>query len=109
MTVMVEWKWRLWLSRADDIEILDDWHVMGLKGSGSNSVMVKDVFVPEHRVSLGQARSKGYYMIEPLQSVPLYQTPFVPSLTLINRRPSVRTSTSCHGSSYGTSEKGWDR
>ena len=66
----------------EEIEIIDDWHVMGLKGSGSNSIRVKDVFVPEHRVSLDRLASKGYYMIEPLQSVPLYQTPFVPSLTL---------------------------
>ena len=66
----------------EDIEILDDWHVMGLKGSGSNSVRIKDAFVPEHRVSLDRLATKGHYMIEPLQSVPLYQTPFVPSLTL---------------------------
>lgn len=36
----------------EELEILDDWDVMGLRGSASNSVRVKDVFVPEHRVSL---------------------------------------------------------
>ncbi len=31
-------------------EIVDDWHVMGLSGSSSNSITVSsDVFVPEHR------------------------------------------------------------
>ncbi|MFJ5306649.1 flavin-dependent monooxygenase [Streptomyces sp. NPDC088350] len=33
-----------------DLEILDDWFVSGLAGSGSNSVVARDVFVPAHRV-----------------------------------------------------------
>ena len=32
-----------------DIERLDDWHVAGLQGTGSNSVRVKDAVVPAHR------------------------------------------------------------
>lgn len=32
-----------------EIEIVDDWHVLGLAGTGSKSLAVKDVFVPEHR------------------------------------------------------------
>jgi alkylation response protein AidB-like acyl-CoA dehydrogenase len=35
----------------DQFEILDDWDVMGLSGTASNSIRsVGDVFVPEHRV-----------------------------------------------------------
>jgi alkylation response protein AidB-like acyl-CoA dehydrogenase len=33
-----------------DLEILDDWYVSGLAGSGSNSVLARNVFVPAHRV-----------------------------------------------------------
>ena len=33
-----------------DIEIDDDWQVLGLLGSGSKSLLLRDVFVPEHRV-----------------------------------------------------------
>ncbi|MHC3467996.1 acyl-CoA dehydrogenase family protein [Streptomyces sp. 7R007] len=33
-----------------DLDILDDWYVSGLAGSGSNSVVARDVFVPAHRV-----------------------------------------------------------
>ncbi|MGO4498914.1 acyl-CoA dehydrogenase family protein [Paenibacillus sp. 2RAB27] len=65
-----------------EMEILDDWHVMGLRGSGSNSVRVKNIFVPEHRVSLDRLASKGLYTSKQLKDIPLYQTSFVPSLTL---------------------------
>jgi alkylation response protein AidB-like acyl-CoA dehydrogenase len=35
-----------------EIEILDDWHVLGLRGTGSRSLMLRDVFVPAHRTVL---------------------------------------------------------
>jgi alkylation response protein AidB-like acyl-CoA dehydrogenase len=31
------------------VEIVDDWQVLGLAGTGSKSLVLKDVFVPEHR------------------------------------------------------------
>jgi 3-hydroxy-9,10-secoandrosta-1,3,5(10)-triene-9,17-dione monooxygenase len=34
------------------IEIIDDWHVLGLRGTGSCSLQLTDVFVPEHRTVL---------------------------------------------------------
>nr|WP_087574171.1 acyl-CoA dehydrogenase family protein [Sphingomonas sp. CDS-1] len=35
----------------DQIQILDDWKVMGLRGSGSNTITIEEeVFVPDHRV-----------------------------------------------------------
>jgi resorcinol 4-hydroxylase (FADH2) len=33
-----------------EIEIIDDWHVVGLVGTGSKSFKVNDVFVPAHRL-----------------------------------------------------------
>lgn len=72
-----------------DAIVLDDWNVMGLKGSGSNSVRLENVFVPEHRVSLDRLATQGHYMIEELQNIPLYQTPFVPSLTLSIVAPAL--------------------
>jgi len=33
----------------DDYEIIDDWYVFGLTGTGSKSLRVKDAFVPDHR------------------------------------------------------------
>ncbi|MBN9427119.1 MAG: acyl-CoA dehydrogenase family protein [Burkholderiales bacterium] len=40
----------------DAVEVKNDWDVAGLRGSGSNSVVAKELFVPEHRyLSLVQA------------------------------------------------------
>lgn len=38
------------LVRLSEVEILDDWQVLGLAGTGSKSLALYDVFVPEHRV-----------------------------------------------------------
>ena len=32
-----------------EVEILDDWQVLGLAGTGSKSLVLHDVFIPEHR------------------------------------------------------------
>lgn len=37
------------LVKRSDLEIIDDWHVAGLQGTGSNSVRCKDLEVPAHR------------------------------------------------------------
>ena len=33
-----------------ETEIVDDWEVLGLRGTGSKSLLLRDVFIPEHRV-----------------------------------------------------------
>ena len=40
---------RYLLVPMEEIEIIDDWHVLGLRGTGSRTLMLRDVFVPEHR------------------------------------------------------------
>jgi 3-hydroxy-9,10-secoandrosta-1,3,5(10)-triene-9,17-dione monooxygenase len=32
-----------------DVEIIDDWHALGMRGTGSFGLMLHDVFVPSHR------------------------------------------------------------
>jgi 3-hydroxy-9,10-secoandrosta-1,3,5(10)-triene-9,17-dione monooxygenase len=44
------------------IEILDTWYAVGLRGSASNDVQVKDIFVPDYMTTTGEAfrgRSAG--------------------------------------------------
>jgi 3-hydroxy-9,10-secoandrosta-1,3,5(10)-triene-9,17-dione monooxygenase len=38
------------LVAADDIQIEDVWHTDGMRATGSNDVVVTDVFVPGHRL-----------------------------------------------------------
>ena len=45
---------RTFVIPQSDYSVIDDWHVMGLGGTGSKSVVFDDVFVPEHR-SLSRA------------------------------------------------------
>jgi alkylation response protein AidB-like acyl-CoA dehydrogenase len=44
---------------ASDWTIEDDWHVSGLRGTGSKSVRLDSIFVPEHRVETGLAINAG--------------------------------------------------
>jgi alkylation response protein AidB-like acyl-CoA dehydrogenase len=41
---------RLAVFSVDDVEIIDTWHVSGLRGTGSRDIEVNDVFVPEDRM-----------------------------------------------------------
>jgi 3-hydroxy-9,10-secoandrosta-1,3,5(10)-triene-9,17-dione monooxygenase len=50
--------YRVFLLPAKDYRIIDTWYAAGLRGTGSNDVEVKDVFVPEYR-TLGVDRMKG--------------------------------------------------
>ena len=41
---------RAFLARREDYDLIDDWHVVGLAGTGSKGVKVKgEVFIPDHR------------------------------------------------------------
>ncbi len=45
---------------SDGIEIIYDWNAMGMRGTGSNSVNFKDVFVPEEKITLIRERGKWH-------------------------------------------------
>src|SRR6266550_7144902 len=42
-----------------EVEIVDDWQVLGLAGTGSKSLIARDVFVPEHRCVMVSDLFKG--------------------------------------------------
>jgi len=50
---------RWFLLRREDFTIIDDWHTVGLRGSGSKTIEVKDVFIPEDRCVTAKELSEG--------------------------------------------------
>src|SRR5688500_2898238 len=50
--------WRLCLVPKSDYKIIDTWYAMGMVGTGSKDIEVKEVFVPERR-ALALARCRG--------------------------------------------------
>jgi 3-hydroxy-9,10-secoandrosta-1,3,5(10)-triene-9,17-dione monooxygenase len=67
---------RTFLLPRADYRIDDNWHVAGLKGTGSKDIVVEDAFVPEHRT---HRLIDGYFQKSPghaLNAAPLYRLPF---------------------------------
>ncbi len=65
-----------YLLPREDYTIKDVWNVVGLKGTGSNTLEVKDVFVPRHRVlsmrTMGMGESPGLER----NTAPVYKMPW---------------------------------
>ncbi len=59
-----------------DYEIRDVWNVVGLKGTGSNTIDVKDVFVPNHRMLSFRAMSTGAAPGLEQNTAPVYKMPW---------------------------------
>lgn len=67
---------RMFLVPASKVELVDDWHVMGLAGTGSKSVVLKDVHVAEtHSVSLHELKTGTAPGAQVHRDNPLYRTP----------------------------------
>lgn len=64
------------LPRADYEILQDSWNVMGLQGTGSKDVLVKDVFVPDYRTYDVQALNDCEYAARHRPDSPLYRIPF---------------------------------
>ncbi len=75
------------LPRAD-YTIQDTWHVAGMKGTGSNTIVADRAFVPEHRLASTVAAIDNAYPTEH-QDEALYRSSFIPVLTLILAGPQL--------------------
>ena len=64
-----------------ELSVEDTWYVAGMRGTGSNTLVAEDVFVPDHRViSLTRALG-GQYGTEHTDEA-LYRSAFVPTASL---------------------------
>ena len=67
---------RTFLVPRSDYVIDDNWHVAGLKGTGSKDIVIESAFVPEHRT---HRLIDGYKRNSPgnaVNTAPLYRLPF---------------------------------
>jgi alkylation response protein AidB-like acyl-CoA dehydrogenase len=64
---------RRWmLIPREDIEVVDDWYTVGLKGTGSKTIIVNDIFVPERRTVLNQDIEEGAAPGSQVHAHPMY-------------------------------------
>ena len=72
--------WRLCIVPKKDYKIIDTWYAMGMVGTGSKDIEVKEVFVPERR-ALALARCRGglEHPGAALNDGPLFRVPIVAS------------------------------
>ena len=74
---------------AEDIQIDDVWHTDGMRATGSNDVVITEVFVPAHRlvrvsdIYTGTAPGAG------LHDADTYRWPMVPALALLAAMPAL--------------------
>ncbi len=70
-------------------EIVDDWNATGLLATGSKSVRLKEVFVPNYRTVAAGVLSGGKGLSRHINSAPLYQISIWSSGTQIFPAPAV--------------------
>jgi 3-hydroxy-9,10-secoandrosta-1,3,5(10)-triene-9,17-dione monooxygenase len=70
------------LMPIDAVTIEDTWFMVGMKGTGSNTIVAKDVFVPEHRFLPYPPAFAGQYRTEHRDEV-VYRAALVPVTVLI--------------------------
>jgi alkylation response protein AidB-like acyl-CoA dehydrogenase len=61
-----------------DLLIVDDWHTVGLRGTGSVSTVAKDVFIPQDRVVPLPSILQGQYASVRNAELPIFRSPLLP-------------------------------
>ncbi|MEV7327438.1 acyl-CoA dehydrogenase family protein [Micromonospora sp. NPDC093244] len=72
-----------------DLEIIDDWHTSGLRGSGSITTIAKDVFIPAERVLQMGPVLQGQHRSERNANATIYQAPFMPTACATISAPAL--------------------
>lgn len=68
--------WVQCLLESGQYEIIDDWQTLGMRGTGSSTAKVEDVFIPDYRVqSMASALPGHIYAGVKLNANPMYRIP----------------------------------
>ena len=73
----------------DELEIEDDWFTLGLRGTGSNAVSMKDVFIPSHRCTSFVEILNGNFQSTHLRDIPLFSAALFPCLIISLALPGL--------------------
>lgn len=68
--------YRTFLVPRGDFKVVDTWHTFGLKGTGSNDIVVEDAFVPDYRTHSSLDGFRGTNPGIDSKTIPLYKIPF---------------------------------
>ena len=70
-------EYRLFLVPTSELTIVDTWYSAGLRGSGSDNVVAKDVFVPDHRTVVMETLRDGHSPGSETNTDPIFRRPFM--------------------------------
>jgi 3-hydroxy-9,10-secoandrosta-1,3,5(10)-triene-9,17-dione monooxygenase len=87
--ILPDGSYRTFLVPNSDYRIEDTWHSMGLQGTGSNDIVVKDAFVPDYRT---HKQSDGFEGSNPgvdENSATLYHLPWVQIFIRVVSTPAI--------------------
>ncbi|WP_431239960.1 acyl-CoA dehydrogenase family protein [Mycolicibacterium aichiense] len=73
----------------ENVVVEDVWHTDGMRGTGSQDVLVNDVFVPEHRLVGVADVYGGTAPGAALHDASAYRWPMVPALSLLAAMPAL--------------------
>jgi 3-hydroxy-9,10-secoandrosta-1,3,5(10)-triene-9,17-dione monooxygenase len=65
-----EMRWML--IPREDFAVVDDWYTVGLKGTGSKTIEVNDIFIPERRTIVAREVEEGVAPGQKVHSHPMY-------------------------------------
>ncbi|QIX25619.1 flavin-dependent monooxygenase [Nocardioides sp. JQ2195] len=89
------------LMPREDFQVVDVWNTVGLRGTGSNDVVVDDVFVPEHRTLRNFEHSRLSGPGQKVNKGPLYRLPFGAIFTTTVTAPVLGAVAGCLDSYVG--------
>jgi alkylation response protein AidB-like acyl-CoA dehydrogenase len=73
-----------------DLEIIDDWHTSGLRGSGSITTIAKDLFLPKRRVlHMGPMMAGGQHQSKLNANSPIFKAPLLPTACAVISAPAL--------------------
>jgi 3-hydroxy-9,10-secoandrosta-1,3,5(10)-triene-9,17-dione monooxygenase len=74
---------------ANEIQVVDVWYTDGMRATGTNDVIIEDVFVPTHRLVRVSDIYAGSAPGAALHDAAVYRWPMVPALSLLAAMPAL--------------------